>query len=146
MSATVPTAYTSAELQAFMHQHIGSIATILGWTVDGGSYDEPEITALLWCGVTDIADETDMTKLRALARVAVLQQAAVYLSTRYDTTADGASLKRSQMQAAVSTMLAKAETDALPYDPNYALGQDEIDYTDDPYTRTAVDEANEAAE
>ena len=143
--ATVPTSYTSATFQAFMDQHIGSIADILGWTVAAGSYNEPEITALLWYGVVEIADATVMTKLGALGRVAVLQQAAIHLSTRYDTTADGASLKRSQMQAAVAAMLSQAESDALVYGSNYALGQDTIDYTQDPYTRTIEDEADEAS-
>jgi len=95
-----PTAYTEATLKAYLHTELGNTASILGWTVALGNYDEPVYDALFDMGedtIGDITDMADLQKLRVLAKLAMWRKVMAALVDKYDTNADDASLKRSQM-------------------------------------------------
>lgn len=128
----VPTSYTEEQLATFMHGCLGDVATELGWSVDGGSYSEAVTEALLAYDVADIADATDMRKLRALARREAWRAAVASLAARYDFTADGASHHLSQIHAAAQAALAAAEADAARYDTAYQVTATPVHYGD-PY-------------
>ena len=95
-----PTEYTETTLKAYLHGELGNTATVLGWTVAGGDYDEPVYDALFDMGEDTIAEITamaDLQKLRILAKLAAWRKAMAGLVDKYDVSADATSLKRSQM-------------------------------------------------
>jgi hypothetical protein len=114
-----------------MFDSLGRIAETLA--LDETNMIEAVHDVTLACGVSDIADATDVTKIRALARVAALQVAQTTAATYYDFGADGGDYKRSQVMAQLATLLTNAETAAFAYAPNYGLEIGTIIYTADPY-------------
>lgn len=131
----LPASYTEAELAAYMHSVLGSVATALGWSVAGESYVEPVNETLAAYGVDDIAaisGRANIVKLRALARREVWRAVVAQSAAHYDVTADGASLTRSQIQAQAREQLRLAEIDCLTYDPAYRVSVTGIDHND-PY-------------
>lgn len=133
----LPTSYTDATLKSYMLASLGAIGSTLGLTV--ASFDEAVNDILLAYGAATVALATDITKLRALARVAAIRQARTVAATWYDFSADGASFSRSQVLAALDGMLAMAEADAMPYSASYAIGVGSMSYPDDPYPLTVID-------
>ena len=132
-----PTSYTEATLKTYMLASLGTLGTTLGLTT--ASFDEAVNDTLLAYPTTDVALATDITKLRALARLAAARQARTVAASWYDFSADGASFSRSQVLAALDGMIAMAETDAMAYSSNYAIGVGTMTYPDDPYPLTLVD-------
>lgn len=129
-----PTSYTEATLATFMLTELGDVAGVLEWTAQA-DVQEAINEALLVYGVNDIADATDISKLRALARRQAWRSAVNSLTTRYDFSNPEGDYKRSQMVKAAATRLAQAESDAMPYD--LTLGAaivTTIDHSADPYT------------
>lgn len=64
----LPTSYTETEFKEYLNNQLSaSIAGSLGWTVDGGSYDEIVIDVELVLGQV-IADVTNIRSLRAVGR------------------------------------------------------------------------------
>ncbi|MBP8291942.1 MAG: hypothetical protein KAX65_04165 [Caldilineaceae bacterium] len=133
----LPTIYTDATLKSYMLAYLGAIGTTLGLTT--ASFDEGVNDVLLAYPATTLAQATDIAKVRALAKVAAVRHAQTVASTWYDFSADGASFSRSQVLAALSGMLALAETDAMSYADAYAIGIGSMAYPDDPYPLTVVD-------
>ena len=135
----VPDAYTEEALAAAMNQWVSTTAVLLGWSVDDGSYDDPIIDALSWYGVTDIANATDVKKLRALARVAVWESAASALASSVDWSRGAESVRSSQAYENALKQLAAARKRAA--DEGYTIGPvaalvvSDIVYHD-PYART----------
>lgn len=129
-----PTAYTEATLATFMLAELGDVAGVLGWTTQD-AVQEAINEALLVYGVDDIADATDIPKLRALARRQAWRSAVNSLTTRYDFTNPEGEYKRSQMVKAAATRLAQVESDAMPYDQNFgAAVVTTVTASADPYT------------
>lgn len=129
-----PTAYTEATLATFMLAELGDVAGVLEWTAQS-HVQEAINEALLVYGVSTIADATDITRLRALARRQVWRSAINSLTTRYDFSNPEGEYKRSQMVKAAATRLAQAESDAMPYDPNIGAAiVTSITSSADPYT------------
>lgn len=106
----IPTAYTESTLRSYMAASLGAIADTLG--LDQTSFIEAVNDVLLAYGVSDVAQATDIAKLRALARVEALRVAQASVALAYDFAADGASFDRSQMAARIAALLAQAEADA----------------------------------
>ena len=68
----LPTSYSETELKDYMHATLAETASVMGWSVGAGSYDEAINETLFANGVDDSAAITgweDIRKLRFLARV-----------------------------------------------------------------------------
>jgi hypothetical protein len=137
----IPASYSEATLKAYMHAVLAAVATTLGWTVDGGHYDEAANEAVAAYGVDDVADVSgrdNIRKLRALARREVWRAVMQATASHYDLNTDGASRDRSQIHAhaAAQYAMADAECEALGADAltgaAYQAGADTISYAD-PY-------------
>lgn len=127
-----PSSYTEETLAAFMLAALNKVAASLGWT-SLADVQEAVNDTLLAYGVSDISAATDVTKLRALARVAVWQQVVAAVAVAYNFSADGGSYSRSQLQDMALKALAQAQTMAASYDPNYRITTAKIVYKHDPY-------------
>lgn len=131
----VPTAYTEATLATMMHTVLSDVAADLGF-VDPDSYSEPIIDVELALGVDDVADETDIAKIRAFARVAAFKHAITAASARYDSADGTQSLKRSQMAAQLREALTLAEAEAAAFpaaNTSYEVTVSRVDRPLDPY-------------
>lgn len=133
---SIPASYTESTLADYMKDQLKTIATILGWATTPTDYQEAVNEALLAYGETNIANITgaaNLRKLRALARVEVWKAALAAVTGDFDFSADGGSYKRDQVFQHIKDNLSQATIDALPYDPNYAVEIEEIEYGRDPY-------------
>jgi hypothetical protein len=109
----IPASYTEAELKTFMLAAVAELGAVLGLTTS--SFAEAVNETLLAYGVDDIADATDIPKLRALARVEAWKVAVVAAGSRIDWSEAGASFKQSQYRAAANNGLSLAQSEAVPY-------------------------------
>jgi hypothetical protein len=134
-----PSVYTEAELAAYMHSVLGAVAAALGYTAPG-SYQEAVNETLLAYGVDDIADATDIRKLRMLARVQAWQLAANDTAGDMDFKAGSTSFSRSQVHEQVLKNLSEAQVDALCFDPSYQVESGSLDWIHDPYQYRPEDE------
>ena len=112
----VPTAYTEAELAAYMHSSLSTIAVEEGWSVAGGSYDEAVVETLLSYGVDTIADATGIQRLRIIARREAWRAMAQALAGNADVEVDGVSAKRSQRHQHALKMMQSADEELAAYD------------------------------
>lgn len=127
----LPTSYTEQGLKLYMLTSLGSIAQAMSLTIE--SFGEAVNEALGQYGVSAIADATDITKLRAIARVEALKLAKAEAALAYDFDADGASYKRSQMAANIDRLLEAAKAEAMRYSSEYAITTGSMAYSNDPY-------------
>lgn len=109
----IPTSYSEETLKAFMLAALSNLGATLGLTA--ASFDEAVNDTLLAYGVSDIAQATDMAKLRGLAKVAAWQVAVAASAGDYDFSADGGNYRRSQLHEQARKGLAAAEADAALY-------------------------------
>ena len=130
---SVPMVYTEASLIAFMTTVLGPTGDALPETIRDAVYQEALIETLLSYGVGDIVNATDVQKLRALARVAIWQAVVDATAGRYDISADGQSLSRSQLHQQARQSLRAAKQTAARYDDAYAVVMASARYTSDPY-------------
>lgn len=133
---SVPSSYSDATIADFMLATLGDVGTVLGMT--DASFEEPIIDTLLAYGEDDIADATDISKLRALARVQAWRTALRNAAARYDFADGTENLKRSQIFAHIQAALASAESDASVFaseDSSYVVGRATVTYANDPYQR-----------
>ncbi len=129
----LPTAYTEATFKTYLHATAGDVASVLGWSVAGGDYDEIVNETLFAYGVDDISEVTgrdNLRKLRALGRVALWRQASHDAAARFDFSADGGSYSRSQIGKAIGAALAQAEYDALAYSDALVIEKTRVTYAD----------------
>ncbi len=138
----VPTSITEDDIKAFMASVLGPVATALGYTIVGGSYDEAAIQSLILYGVDDAADipATGIGKIRAWAKVAIWDQVYNQTVADFDFAADGGDYKRSQVNEQARLACVRAKNDAALFDDgvgpgslNYAVQTNKIDYIGDPY-------------
>lgn len=110
----IPSSYTETELQDYMLEITQSISSVIGLTVD--KFYQAVNETLLSYGVDDIADATDIRKLRTLARVEAWRFAADSTAAEYDISRDSGestvSDKRSQLHAQALKRLDAARADA----------------------------------
>ena len=132
----IPASYTESTLASYMDSVIGSLADVLGWANSSSDYDEAVTDTLLAYGVDDIANATDMRKLRTLARRAVWQAAVnALVAGDFDKTAEsGASLSLSQRLTNAEARLVEATNEASVYDASYGVQRRSIVRSYDPYT------------
>ncbi len=114
-------------LATYITANFLSIKTQLAWS-DSLQISAITDKALEFYGVDTEAEATDLTKLHALADVAVWRQALNDVSLDYNFSADNASYSRSQQADMIRKNLESAVTDAIVYNANYAIG---ISSTDD---------------
>lgn len=139
----LPTAYTEAELAAFIHAELGGVATALGWTVDGGSYDEAVNDALYLANVSDIASVSGsdaVFRLRRLAMLAAWRRVVAAVSLDYDFSADGGDYSRSQVAAQAAARVRELETETAGYRGDYAVEIQRVDHTHNPYQERAIED------
>lgn len=113
----LPSSYTEDGFKAYLHGRLnrGGVADAFGWTVASGSYDEVVNDVLLAYGVADIAEATDVAKLRALGNLALWQAAKEAAVLEVDYSADGTSFSREAIFKHIETMLGQATYDAIPF-------------------------------
>ena len=114
-------------LATYITANFLSIKTQLAWS-DSLQISAITDKALEFYGVDTEAEATDLTKLHALADVAVWRQALNDVSLDYNFSADNASYSRSQQADMIRRNLESAVTDAIVYMSTYAIG---ISSTDD---------------
>jgi hypothetical protein len=122
---------------------LGATAPVLGWTVDGGDYDEALNETLLAYGQTDItliSGDDNLRKLRALGRVEVWRAVMADVSLDYDFKADGGDYRRSQMYEQARDQFHRALDEAMQYLPEYAIDVGTFEDAYDPYARLSVSE------
>lgn len=135
-----PAVYTEIDLSTFMLSQLGDVADVLGWTALADVQESVNETLLAY-GVSDIADASDITKLRALARREAWRLAMASLLTFYDFSNPEGQYKRSQMLAGAGHRLSDAESAALPYDLNAGAAIiNAIQSTTDPYAPLCASE------
>lgn len=132
-----PSSYTEITLKDYMHTVLSDVATVLAWGT-ATHYGEAVNDTLGAYGSTAIATITgleNLYKLRALARREVWRAACGALAAKFDFSADGHSVKRSDLYAHAKDELARAEADALPFDgySGYNVGTASVEYSDDWY-------------
>jgi hypothetical protein len=112
---------------------LSTVASHLGWTTATAQVGEAVHDTLLAYGVSDIAQATDIEKLRALARWKAWAVAVDALSMGYDFESDAQAYKRSQMHAQAEKALQRAEAEAIPYAAAMAVAVDKVIHLHDPY-------------
>ena len=111
---------TDLGLLDYINENFPTIKTQLGWT-DGANIATIITKTLEMYGVSTEAEATDLTKLHALADVAVWRQALNDIALDYNWSADGASFSRSQAVTAIRENLMYAESVAMAYNPAYNI-------------------------
>ncbi len=142
----LPTGYTETTFKDYLNATLGATATVLGWSVVGGNYDEALNSTLFTYPVTDITTVTglgDLRKLRTLGRVEVWRAVIAEVSADYDFKADGGDYKRSQVFDHAQAMFDAAVTEAITYDGNYAVSVGALTPEYDPYARITATEYSE---
>lgn len=104
----------------YISDNFPTIKTQLGWS-DSVQIVTIVAKAVELYGVATEADATDLTKLHALADVAVWRQALNDISLDYSFSADGASFNRDQAARIVKINLDDAESRAITYLPAYNI-------------------------
>lgn len=136
----IPTEYTEETLAGYMLTALSQVAGVLGWDDETDEVGEAIIGALLaYFGTAGansiIANATDITKLRVLARREIWRAAVAALTTKYTFSTDGQKFDRSDMMKLASAQLERAETDAAAFDTSTAptVGVSTFRYPSDPY-------------
>jgi hypothetical protein len=136
-----PTTYTEVQLAAYMKAELGTSAEVLGWEniEQDGPYQEAVNDALLAYDVGDIADASDIIKLRVLASVAVWRRAVRAIADKIDVEIGGQKVNASKMQAQFAVALQQAEQVASDLAPettgggNYTIGVGSLNLGNSPY-------------
>lgn len=133
-----PSSYTEATLTTYMHTVLSDVATVLGWSTATANYAEAVNDTLGAYGSTAIASITGASaiyKLRTLARREAWRAACGALAAKFNFSADGHSVQRSDLYAHAKAEFERAETDALAFDgySGYNIGTAAVGYSDDWY-------------
>jgi len=129
----LPTVYTDATLETFMWNELQSVASAVDlnpvWMAEAVN------DVMLEYGVTDLADATDIKKLRAIARYHAWLRCVKQVSADYQFSEAGVSYARQQAMDGLMKMLNITKQEAAPYLSNGTIGVYDVEYTEDPYTR-----------
>lgn len=140
----LPASYTEITIGQYMHTLLGGVATVLGWTEpNSGSleqYSEPINDTLIMVGVDDIADATDIEKLRAAARLAVWDKVVDETATYYPFATDQQRFDRDVIHQQALGRLKEARIQAFKHGINYEVGVTPITYRHDPYNAAIPDD------
>ena len=128
----IPTIYNEPLLQHYMLNQTGNLGVVLSLTAT--NFIEAVADTLLAYGATDIANATDIAKLRALAKVEAWKVAVAHAAGYIEFTADGSSFKANQMHQQALAGLEAAETAAMEFGlSNYMVTVATLRYSNDPY-------------
>ena len=131
---SLPTSYDAIGLGAYMATVLGKTGTALGWeTAD--DYAEAVNDALLLYGrVTDIAEATDIEKLRACARLAVWQAVEADTVAYYDLTMpDGIRAERNQIHQQSVAMVKRERARAMRHGVGFSVTSTAVTHANDPF-------------
>lgn len=98
-------------MASYMLNATNNVAAALGWDAD--NFEEAVNDALVAYGVTDIADATDVAKLRTIAKVEAWRAVVDGTAADIEFTADGANFKRNQMHSQALAALERAQSEAV---------------------------------
>lgn len=111
----LPASYTEESLKAFMLTATERIATVIKFTAD--KFADAVNETLVAYGTDDIAEATDVKKLRALARVEAWRAMVDATTGEFDYSADSGQTathyKRSQLHDHALKAFARAEAEAV---------------------------------
>ena len=136
------------KLTGYFDEQLGEIKSILAIT----SYNNTITKTLMDYGLSAdfgttqaaldavLVDATDQNKLLAIALMNLWKYAANVSSGKYNQSADGASLSRSQIHDMCMQNYQMSLGDALVYMPNYEMGIDEVEALENPYKYYPPDE------
>lgn len=127
----IPTSYTEDELRSYMVAALGDVADVL--TIGTADMVEPVNDVIDSYGVADIASATNITKLRALAKVGAWRKASQTATVQYTFRSGQSAFNRSDMYKFISDQLSRAESEAFQYDASYVVSVQPIEYKNDPY-------------
>ena len=138
-----PTSYTDAALAAFMCVELGPIADVLGWVPGTPRVEHAVYAAARLLDVSDVSTLTDMAALEAVARLSIWRAAEGSLSSTYDITTDGQSLKRDQLWQHAKAMVARYEDECARLGISTASGSGAVTIhavtrSEDPYALPAA--------
>lgn len=94
------TRVTEQELKAYAHVELGELAALLGFTVDGGSYDPVVQDALGTYGVeevTEVAGVSQVMLLLACTRLALWRRVTSLTNGKFNLADDGSNLSLAQI-------------------------------------------------
>jgi hypothetical protein len=130
---TLPTSYTEATFGTYLEAVLGSeVMGILGISsITTG--DEIIYSTLFDYGVSDIANATDLRKLRSLGKVNLWKTVMGKASARIKFSADGGSYDQQQLYEHCKSNYLAAIRDALEYDPTYEIQTETLDTKQQPY-------------
>jgi hypothetical protein len=130
---SIPTSYTEISLATFMLAELGDVALAIDMTL--AKLAEPVNDAMLVYGITDIADATDIDKIRKIARVEAWKAAVKQVAADYAYSDGSASYHRNQMHDMILKQLELAEQDAAGYYSAFQIAVGTVNYPDNPYGR-----------
>lgn len=112
----LPTAYTEYDLAAFFRDEVlKKTATLLDWT-QPDDYQGAVNDTLIAYGVEDIADATNIPRLRAIGRREVWRAVVEDTAGMYGYTVDGETYNRQQINAQARAAFDQAEKDAQRFE------------------------------
>jgi hypothetical protein len=110
----IPSIYTENTLADYMLSVTAQIANVISF--EHRDFEEAVNETLIAYGVDEIADATDIGKLRALARVEAWRAIVNSTSSEFDSSADSGETqvyyKRNQLHANAVKQLERAESEA----------------------------------
>jgi hypothetical protein len=130
----VPTSYSESQFAAYLVTTLDTLEQVLNWDQGDPRVREAVADALLDYGVSDIADATDIRKLRALGRRAIWRAVANATAGFYAFTDVGQQqFSRQQIHDHAVAMLKQAEVESLEWSLSYAASSSTISRITDPY-------------
>lgn len=135
---SIPTGYDETGCANLMLSYIDAVAGQMGWTGLSNVQESVNETILAY-GVTDIANCTDIRKVRTLARREIWRQVRAATSGSHDFEADGGKYSMSQIHAMACSEFDIASNDAVPFDTQLGVKITAVTYNQDPY-RAGFDE------
>lgn len=126
-----PTIYTESTLAAYMLTCLKDVATQMAWTTLT-DVQEAVNEALLAYGVTDVANASDIKKVRKLARREIWRQVCSATAGNFAFSADGASFSRQQIHEHAMQEFNAAFAEAAEYD-GFSIKVVKVDWTQDPF-------------
>lgn len=131
----LPTVYTEGDLIDYLVLVLGEAGAVLGLDADAPIMAEVVNDTLLAYGVADLAEATDIPRLRALGRWRAWLAAVDSLAGYYTVSlpAEGGQLTLSQLSDQATRRLQAAEIEAGAYGSGYALSVRPLSDPRDPY-------------
>jgi hypothetical protein len=125
-------------LATYLHSYLGAnLASQLGFSVAGGSYDFVVAESLIRYGATSEELATDKIKLNAIGKVELWSAILREVSMDYDSQSDGVNNRRSQVYEMVKKNLNSciAELNSLS---DFGIQTFDITHNKDPYVFRTV--------